>query len=105
MTTETTTEKADRLLVGCMRIGLYLAGWAAILTGAGLFAWQLYALAKTGTWHPYSVADGLFWLSGAYWLIQPTDWHGIHAVLAWLSGPLVALLLGMGASTSAQHFE
>ncbi len=64
-----------------------------VLTGAlAVLVYQLYGWLRLGVWQPISVVTGLLWLKVS-WAQSPSDWIGLHELLAWcpLSLALTAL--------------
>ena len=62
------------------------SGIALILAtlGVGLFAIHAHWWLRAGVWAPLSIAQTMAWF-GSSWAAVPFDWHGLHAVLQWLS--------------------
>lgn len=60
----------------------WLLVYSPVLTGIGLFCYQVYIWLRTGEWTAYSVLYGLSYFDNLKeWVVYPTSWIGIHKLL------------------------
>lgn len=71
-------------------------GVCCALGALGIWAYQLFVYLKYGAWVSISVLDALGLLGGrvSVWTAFPSDWLGLHAMLAWVPAALVLLCIG-----------
>lgn len=79
--------------------GLLAALLLVVAAGAAVTVWgyQLLIFAKHGYWLAFSANDGLHWLTNDPWFLSPTNWLGVHKVLAWVNAGVAVLLACVGA--------
>jgi len=80
--------------------------WASLtlgplLSGAGVFGWQVYSWLSTGDWKSVSLLDFMRWAgSHPEWTETPTTWMGLWKLLNWIPLSVTLLLLGVIASAA-----
>ncbi len=69
---------------------LYLVGIGFVLSGTGLFGFQVYYYLKHGIWKAYSLTWLVLEIGRNFepkinsWLIQPSNWIGMHKILIFI---------------------
>jgi hypothetical protein len=80
-----------------MRIGI-----VPVLVGLAVPLWQLYSYARFGTWTSVSITGLLGW-AGCGWGRWPTDWLGLHHILALIPASLGLVVLGLASGWAWYH--
>ena len=73
-----------------------LLGAAFLLSGVGVFVYQIYEWLRYGEWVPMSILWLLNFHEGLQsWVYYPTEWVGVHTALGWVPLSLTLFLLGI----------
>lgn len=77
---------------------------ACIVVAIGGWLWQLYQFARIGTLPSWSIIDAIASLFPQWgWLHQPTDWVGLHSVLAWTNAGCGLAFIALAVAITAEH--
>jgi hypothetical protein len=74
------------------------------MVGCGIIMFQIYAYLRFNTWTSVSLIDVATHFSDDAWLSNPTDWHGLHALLEMIPASLVMFLLAYVAAKSDESY-
>lgn len=99
MTDDGPTQAVDRAFDQGMGLGI-----VTVVAGVVIALWQLYNYARSGLWASVSLADLLGWM-GSQWARWPTDWLGLHHVLAVTPASVGIGSLGLISAWSWYHLR
>ncbi len=73
-----------------------IVGVLGLGSGVLILALQCFIWAKSGVWHAIPATEIMILAGGdlAIWAHRPTDWVGLHAVVAWFPLSVIALVVG-----------
>jgi hypothetical protein len=60
----------------------YILIAAPFVASLALIGFQVYVWLRSGIWPQISVLDGMKYVSSNDWLVNPTDWTGLHSILS-----------------------